>query len=292
VPPPPWQEISGLTVEAEGKMTRSERRFALRKLFRHYEKLVREALEEHEKDPEKEERTFLWDPVPMLCIELGISRRKLSALTRELTGMAAHEVVDRVRAEKVVTRMEDDIAGILNQWYTPGGDHRIKGSWWGDDLREAVREQRREDGFDGCAWALLHGFPNYARFRRGCMLAHAGQTPRALEEGVLTRYAKYFAVASSLRYRHAELQDVGKRAKRARKPCADSWAEALRERPEWLKEMRERLGLSKELEPMAEQIEFPPPDEEAAAYLRRVAEIAIESKAREEKERAAGNGRK
>ncbi|HEY3321017.1 MAG TPA: hypothetical protein VGP72_11175, partial [Planctomycetota bacterium] len=156
---PVWQEISGLTVEAEGKMTRSERRYALRKLFRHYEKLVREALEEHEKDPEKEERTFLWDPVPMLCIELGISRRKLSALTRELTGMAAHEVVDRVRAEKVVTRMEDNIAEILNQWYTPGGDHRIKGSWWGDDLREAVREQRREDGFDGCAWALLHGFP-------------------------------------------------------------------------------------------------------------------------------------
>ena len=73
-------------------MSRSERRYALKKLFRHYETLVREALAEAESDsdPENDGRTFLWDPLPMLCHELGIARPNLSRLTKERTGMSAH----------------------------------------------------------------------------------------------------------------------------------------------------------------------------------------------------------
>ncbi|HEY3324437.1 MAG TPA: hypothetical protein VGP72_28560 [Planctomycetota bacterium] len=253
-------------------MSRSERRYAIRKLFRHYERLVREALEEHEKDPEKDERSFLWDPVPMLCVELGIARRKLSALTKELTGMAAHEVVDRVRGEKVVARIEDDIAEFAVEWCTPGRRCSLSEGTWADELRIAIRDQRREDGCDNSALALAHGFPNYARFRRGCMLAHGGKTPRALEEEIYRDYGCYYASARSLRWRD-DVKDVAKRAARAGKPCDDRWATALRERPEWLAGMRKRLGLSEDLHAIAEQLEFGPPNEEEAAYLRRSEEI-------------------
>jgi AraC-like DNA-binding protein len=106
---PPWQKISGLTPDAEKKLSRSERRHALRKLFKEYEKRIREALSEEsaadaENDPR--ERTYLWSPLESICFELGIARRKLSALTRELTGMAAHEVIDRIRAEKVAEQLK------------------------------------------------------------------------------------------------------------------------------------------------------------------------------------------
>ena len=110
---PRWQAISGLLPGVEYEMSRSERRFAIRKLFKAYEELIREFLDEHEKDAEKPERTFLWDPIAAICYELGIARRKLSALTKELTGMAAHEVVDRARAEKLKEKIEARVRGEL-----------------------------------------------------------------------------------------------------------------------------------------------------------------------------------
>jgi len=105
-----WQQVSGLRPETEAGMTRSERRLAIRKLFREFERRAREALSEHEKDEEAGERTYLWTPLESICFELGIARRKLSALTKELTGMSAQEVIDRVRAEslreKIATQLK------------------------------------------------------------------------------------------------------------------------------------------------------------------------------------------
>jgi hypothetical protein len=107
---PEWQKISGLTPEGEAKFSRSERRFAIRKLFRDFERRAREALSEHAADAEKDERTFMWSPLEALCIELGIARRKLSALTRELTGMSAQETIDRIRAESVSANVKAKLA--------------------------------------------------------------------------------------------------------------------------------------------------------------------------------------
>ena len=112
-----WQTISGLTPEGEGKMSRSERRFAIRKLFRDFERRAREALGEHEKDAEKEERTFLWTPLEAICIELGIARRKLSSLTKELTGMSAQETIDRIRAESVSAAVKAKLADNAREAY-------------------------------------------------------------------------------------------------------------------------------------------------------------------------------
>ena len=138
---PEWQKISGLTPVAEAAFSRSERRFAIRKLFKEFERRIREALSECEREEKEEgnahrdgdarngggdggadnacaghvldtknERTFLWSPLEGICAELGVARRKLSALTRELTGMAAQEVVDRIKAENVAARLKEKLA--------------------------------------------------------------------------------------------------------------------------------------------------------------------------------------
>jgi AraC-like DNA-binding protein len=115
----PWQQISGLYPEMEepGKMSRSERRSAIRKLFKEYERRIREALSEEQPDAEAGERTFLWSPLDGICAELGIARRKLSSLTRELTGMSAQETIDRIRAEGIGEKAKAKLAEQARQEY-------------------------------------------------------------------------------------------------------------------------------------------------------------------------------
>src|SRR2546428_6463237 len=43
--------------------------------------------------------TFLWDPLLLICHYLDIARSGLSRLSKEYSGMAAHEIIDRIRAE-------------------------------------------------------------------------------------------------------------------------------------------------------------------------------------------------
>jgi hypothetical protein len=254
---PKWREVAGLRVENEGTMTRSERRYALRKLFRYYESLVREHLKEHEADAEKDERTFLWDPVPTICFEMGIARSKLSSLTKELTGMAAHEVVDKVRAEGIGNKMAYEWASLLKRKFVAGGDmppdpRFAKCESWDEMVGIVVREAKREPAFENARRAVRLGFPNYARFRRGVMLAYKGATPQALEAMLLRDFAAYYGVAGELAVRR-QIKLGKKDGEDEELELPESrWAAAMRERPEWLTRMLGLLGLAEELVPVAE----------------------------------------
>ena len=257
---PAWQEISGLSPEAEAKMTRQERRVAIRKLVRHVEKMAREALLEHANDPERGERSYLWDPLQMICVELGIVRRKLSAYSKELTGMAAHEIVDKIRAEDVKSRMREDLAGFVKSyWDKPGGFHRHNWKYSSSLRWEFYWTLRRSrDGcpdFEPAVVAMKYGFPNEARYRRACVLCY-GKTPRQLAFEILTEIAEYYFCAFELNERQAALAYPDRNPstrKYAARPFSDVWAIARREKPEWLAKMRAEFGLAARLEADADQ---------------------------------------
>lgn len=255
-----WQEISGLTPEVEAKMTRQERRIAIRKLVRHVEKMGREILAEHASDPEKNERSYLWDPLATICFELGIARRKLSSYSKELTGMAAHEIIDKIRAEDVKAKMREDLVKFVRRnWPHPGGGNRH--DWkYSSSLRWefywTLRRQR--DGapdYEASVVAMEYGFPNEARYRRACVLCY-GKTPRQLAFEILQAIADYFWCAFELNERRQALHYPDRNPKTreyAAKPFGDAWALARRERPEWLAAMRGEFGLAENLVGHAEQ---------------------------------------
>ena len=283
LPPQPWQEITGFTSpEAERKMPRQERRLALRRLFKHYEKMVRDALAEHAADPDKEERTFLWDPLPTICFELGIARRKLSQLIKELTGMAAHDVIDKIRAEGVTAKLEENIVALLKGRYEAGRDYSNIGSHWYPEFCAALRQSKRGLRFDRAHWSIQLGFANYARFRRGCMLANNGMTPVQVEAKIVEEIADYYNCALTLDWRRrldsdehwvTAIENVGK-------PCTDSWAKARRERPEWLQKMRERFGLKEALVPLVDDLVHPPLTPELEATRQRTLKSRAEAEAK------------
>jgi hypothetical protein len=261
LPPQPWQEITGFTdPEAERKMPRHERRLALRRLFKHYEKMVRDALAEHAADPDKDERTFLWDPLPTICFELGIARRKLSQLTKELTGMAAHDVIDKIRAESITAKLEENIVTLLKGRHTPGKPHAGIGSEWYTEFCDVLRCSKRGLRNDRAHWSIQHGFANYARFRRGCMLAHGGLTPIQLEAKIALDIADYYNCARSL-YGRTTLYTMDRWSEAIKAPgtqIMDRWAKARREKPEWLQRMRDTFGLDDFLAPHVDEEIYPP----------------------------------
>jgi AraC-like DNA-binding protein len=240
-------------------MTRQERRVAIRKLVRHVEKMGREILAEHAGDPEKNERSYLWDPLATICFELGIARRKLSSYSKELTGMAAHEIIDKIRAEDVKAKMREDLVRFVKRnWPHPGG--KMQDWKYSSTLRWefywTLRRQR--DGapdYEASVVAMQYGFPNEARYRRACVLCY-GKTPRQLAFEILAAIAEYFWCAYELNERRQALHypDRNPRTQEyAARPFSDAWAVARRERPEWLAAMRGEFGLAKELETHAEQ---------------------------------------
>ena len=137
------------------------------------------------------ERTFLWDPLPKICLMLGISRSALSRLSKEFSGMSAYEVMDRIRAETVKDEMRQDIRlhgmKVFSYALTAGkgkGPFRRNKTWPYPQFRfvyyEALKRSRVEPAFDRTTWAISFGFPNYARFRRACLLRF-GMTPQQIE---------------------------------------------------------------------------------------------------------------
>src|SRR4051812_30384502 len=100
---PLWQKISGIDPASEDKLDSNARDAAIRKLVLEVE---RRATVEFERADSglipAEERTVFWDPLARVCLQLGISRTKLSLYTRELTGMRAHEISDRILARRTL----------------------------------------------------------------------------------------------------------------------------------------------------------------------------------------------
>src|SRR5205085_2014266 len=132
----------GLYPKQEATMTRRQRRESIRKLCKEYELRIRESLDEYEREQRESiggpdtpvaeaedrsvpattaesaaERTFLWSPLDAICFELSIARRKLSSYTRELTGMSAQEVIDKIRAENIGRKLKDKLAARAREEY-------------------------------------------------------------------------------------------------------------------------------------------------------------------------------
>ena len=179
-PPPFWQQLSGLTPDAEALLTPAQRAIALRKVVAKADEFARlefrlaetermvpltetrldaaqpvpptpHALAEkgdglvplaetrpyaaqpvpsaspalaenclsqcHQHQFSVVRRHFTWDPMRAVCVQLGISYNKLSAISKEATGLAAHEIADCIRAEELKERMRLKLRGfVLEQW--------------------------------------------------------------------------------------------------------------------------------------------------------------------------------
>src|ERR1043165_1400889 len=112
-----WREISGITVENERKMSAKERRAGVRKLKAVVEQEIRLELKEAAEEQAdrnvcptvRSERTFLWEPIPAICHRLEIGPTVLSRLMKELTGMSATQMVDKIRAEGIREKLRENL---------------------------------------------------------------------------------------------------------------------------------------------------------------------------------------
>jgi hypothetical protein len=155
-----------------------------------------------------EARTFLWDPLRSVCFHFGIAQRKLSSYAKEVMGISAPELVDRVKAESVrgkmkaalkefvlqhfntKTRRHEDteggkglgsrVQGIANSTEETAG---VGGEGDEDEVQEvwaALVKSRRAPKFHRTTWAMEFGFSSYPKFFRACLLCY-GKTPHQIE---------------------------------------------------------------------------------------------------------------
>src|SRR5687768_1568239 len=111
---PAWQKISGLNPETEQDLAPDQRDDCIRKLLVEVELLARIEFDRGDKVP-KGERTLFWDPLARICALLSISRTKLSNYSRELTGMRAHELTDKIKAESLPDALAAYLQNLFNQ---------------------------------------------------------------------------------------------------------------------------------------------------------------------------------
>jgi AraC-like DNA-binding protein len=208
-----WREISGMSEDAEDSSTPGERAEQIGKLLNAVEKLARYELNAHAAKRaagEKDARTYLWDPLASICKYLAISQRKLTTLSKEYTGMAAHELVDRIRAERVKDKMRADLRPFVANFLstqrhedtkTPRTEENdgkpaksalrstnpqspISNPQLASAVWYALKVSRQSPEFHRATWAMSHGFANYQRFYRACLLYY-GLTPGQLELEVI-----------------------------------------------------------------------------------------------------------
>ena len=211
---PAWREISGMDPVGEEASTPGERGEQIGKLLNAVEKLARYELNAHAAKRaagEEDARTYLWDPLASICKYLVISQRKLTTLSKEYTGMAAHELIDRIRAERVKDKMRADLRPFVAEFLstqrhedtkTPRienndgkpADATLPSTNPQSAFRNpqsaasaiwyALKVSRQSPEFHRATWAMSHGFANYQRFYRACLLYY-GLTPGQLELEVI-----------------------------------------------------------------------------------------------------------
>ena len=206
-----WRRVSGFSSEkVERELPAGFRLRGIRKLIQSVERLVRAELRRCENDPEfNAERTYLWDPLRTICFYLGIARTKLSSYSKELTGLAAQEIVDRVRAEGVKKKLRLELRPWVTPrwqhekctchkkellWFCPYHNNMAETCWI---IHRDVKRERQKQGFQNSSWAMEHGFASFSRFSRACMLAYR-KTPLQLELEIMAELVR------ELRERHRE----------------------------------------------------------------------------------------
>jgi hypothetical protein len=183
---PKWQQLTGFTPETEANLDADIRDAGIRKLLNEVDRLARIEFARGDSAPAGE-RTLFWDPLARICNTLGISRTKLSCYSRELTGMRAHELTDRIKAESLPAAMlvilQAQFAAIVDpirekidssSLHVPGYRETIT-----QHIIQLIRAERR--GPRNANFAARLGYANPSRLNRACLLAHH-ETLDGLEE--------------------------------------------------------------------------------------------------------------
>ena len=171
-PRPLWQIVSGLGDANERDMSPKHRDTAILALLNVVAALARQELAAQRENP-RPERSHMWDPLPRICFYLGIARAKLSRYCKELTGMAAHELIDKLRAVTLKDRLRAQFKNL-----------KPKTNGSALEFYKALKEARRSPEWHRETWAMDFGFANYRRLYRACLLYY-GKTPGQLEFEVI-----------------------------------------------------------------------------------------------------------
>ncbi|HYF52463.1 MAG TPA: hypothetical protein VEJ63_23855 [Planctomycetota bacterium] len=194
LPIPMWQQLSGLTREAEPKMSDEQRDEAIRALLKKADEL---AAAEYSRAAPEGERSFIWNPIERICFRLGIARSKLSAYCRELTGLSAYEWADRYPAKALTERIREWAGSLLSNLLdrmkrSIGNMRSLKEDFkvtWRERALNIVRDARK--GAAKICWASALKFANLARLRRACLMTH-GVTIEELEERTVHQLVQKF----------------------------------------------------------------------------------------------------
>jgi len=135
-------------------------------------------------------RVSWWDPMRVVCEHFGIAYSMLSRLSRETCGLSASDLTDRVKAERVRTRMREDVRAWVREIYLEEENnkeselHTLKVDDAVEFLWSRVAVKRGRGRWSRAAWAVKFGYSSYTRFQRAC-LAQYGISPVELERVVL-----------------------------------------------------------------------------------------------------------
>lgn len=244
---PLWQQISGIDPQRENEMDADARDAALRKLIKEVEKRATVEFERADagKIPEGE-RTLFWDPLARICGQLGISRTKLSTYSRELTGMRAHEISDRILAKrKLAERLAawvKDFAGreleLARDMFSKAHiDDDFRSSWM-KRLAKGMKSKRQGDS--RAHFAAQMGFANYSRLSRACLLAFGKSLDHLESELVCAQVQKFFDAMMTEKNQPPRRQERQEQPKKAGGSLSPEGEEIVREA------IAETLGIKKE----------------------------------------------
>jgi len=147
-----WQQISGITPRNEMQLEPGERRAGIRKLLRVVERMFRTEWKSADVDRDGgvvnlddgtesiSKRSVLWDPLPEVCMYLGISKAKLNALSVQRTGLRVSELCDCIRIEGIRTTLRDKFRPLMREWL--------------ERLKEKGEDSLKAD-FRNSAWRFL-----------------------------------------------------------------------------------------------------------------------------------------
>jgi hypothetical protein len=215
---PTWQQISGLFPKQEREINPNERARRIRILLASVERLLRHEMK-HGADVQENlsparyvDHSLQWNPLRTICFHMELAQQRLSAYSREQTGMSAPEVVDCIRAEDMRGKMKAQLRTFVTGFFSrkdaetqrerngegeTGGrgengnggphprplSHTGKGENGGvlaDEIWAALKESRKGPRWHRTIWAAGFGFSSYSKFFRACVLCY-GKTPHQLE---------------------------------------------------------------------------------------------------------------
>lgn len=192
---PLWRVLGGMTLnEEKSALHPNERAGRFAAVIRAIEKVVRyewrafikQKAEGAGQNTEKRElRVRWWDPMRVVCQSFGIAHSMLSKMSRELTGLSAPDLTDRVKAETLRSSMRLEVkAWVLELYKECEFEEKATAAEIADGLWSGVAQKRGRGRWSRASWAARFGYSSYVKFSRACLAEH-GVTPVELEREIL-----------------------------------------------------------------------------------------------------------